>query len=304
MDRLQGMEVFVRVAEQGSFSAAAQQLGLSKSVVSKHITSLEERLGVRLINRTTRRLALTEVGAVYRDYCARIVEEIEEAELTASAHSVEPRGRLKVNAPMTFGFRNLSPLLPAFLARHPGIEVELTLNDRVVDLLEEGFDVAVRIGELADSTLIARRLATARNICAASPRYLETAGTPAEPADLMRRNCLVYNLRRQPGEWAFMRDGQRVAVRVSGSLKANNGDALRVAACEALGIVQLPDFIIGDDLEAGRLVPVLTDWEGPPIPIHAVFPPQRHPSAKLRAFVDFLVERFARPAAAAAKARP
>ena len=184
------MAVFVRVAEQGSFSLAARQLGLSKSAASKHVTALEERLGVRLLNRTTRRLALTEVGAVYRDHCARVVAEAEEADLAASRHSLTPRGRLKVNAPMTFGFLHLGPLLPQFLTAYPAIQVELSLNDRIVDLLEEGFDLAVRIGRLADSSLIARRLATTGFICAAAPAYLARAGAPAQPADLARHNCL------------------------------------------------------------------------------------------------------------------
>ena len=181
MDRLQSMAVFVRVAEQGSFSLAARQLGLSKSAASKHVTALEERLGVRLLNRTTRRLALTEVGAVYRDHCARVVAEAEEADLAASRHSLTPRGRLKVNAPMTFGFLHLGPLLPQFLTAYPAIQVELSLNDRIVDLLEEGFDLAVRIGRLADSSLIARRLATTGFICAAAPAYLARAGAPPSP---------------------------------------------------------------------------------------------------------------------------
>lgn len=294
LDRLQGMTVFVRVAELGSFSSAARQLSLSKSTVSKHVTQLEERLGVRLINRTTRRLALTEVGSAYRDYCARIVQEIEEAELTAMRHAVEPRGRLKVNAPVTFGFLHLGPLLPAFLARHPGIEIELTLNDRFVDLLEEGFDVAVRVGRLGDSSLVARRFATARHVCAASAAYLDRAGRPEAPAALAGHNCLSYSYGRQPDAWAFARGAERLSVRVSGNLQANNGDALRAAACAGLGTVYLPDFILGGDLAAGRLVRLLEDWETPEIPIHAVFPPQRHLSAKLRAFVDFLVERLGR----------
>jgi DNA-binding transcriptional LysR family regulator len=295
LDRLQGMAVFVRVAEQGSFSTAAQQLGLSKSAVSKHVAALEERLGVRLLNRTTRRLAVTEVGAVYRDYCARVVQEVEEADLTASQHSIEPRGRLKVNAPMTFGFLHLVPLLPEFLARHPALEVELTLDDRIVDLLDEGFDLAVRIGRLADSSLVARRLAGTRFLCVAGPAYLARAGTPATPADLARHNCLRYSYRRQPDDWSFSRGTEQVTVRVAGNLQANNGDALRAAARAGLGIVYLPDFIIGDDLESGELIQLLADWEAPEIPIHAVFPPQRHPSAKLRAFVDFLALRLGRP---------
>lgn len=288
------MAVFVRVAELGSFSGAARQLGLSRSAVSKHVTALEERLGVRLINRTTRRLALTEAGAAYRDYCARIVQEVEEAELMAMQHSAAPHGRLKLNAPVTFGFLHLGPLLPEFLARYPGVEIELALNDRFVDLLEEGFDLAVRIGQLADSSLIARRLATTRPICAASPAYLARAGIPREPADLARHNCLRYSLRRERDTWSFRRGAEHVAVKIRGNLEANNGDALRSAALEGLGIVCLPDFIIGEDLERGLLRPLLSDWQTPESPIHAVFPPQRHASGKLRAFVDFLVEKLGR----------
>lgn len=295
MDRLQSMTVFARVAEVGSFSIAAEHLGLSKSTVSKHVTALEERLGVRLINRTTRRLALTEVGAAYRDYCARIVQEVEEAELTASRSGVEPRGRLKVNAPMTFGFLHLGPLLPEFLARYPRIEIELTLNDRFVDLIEEGYDIAVRIGQLADSSLTARRLASARFVCAAGRAYLDRAGVPSVPADLAGHNCLIYTGRRQPDEWIFSRGvEQRSTVEVRGSLQANNGDALRAAAAGGLGVVYLPEFILGEDLGRGRLVRLLPDWDTPEIPIHAVFPPQRHAFARLRVFIDFLVEQLGR----------
>jgi DNA-binding transcriptional LysR family regulator len=211
---------------------------------------------------------------------------------------------------MSFGRLHLGPLLPEFLARHPGIEVELTLNDRFVDLLEEGFDLAVRIGQLKDSSLIARRLATARSVCAASPAYLARAGGLREPGDLARHNCLRYTLRPRPDEWSFRRGAELVAVRIAGNLDANNGDALRSAALEGLGVVYLPDFIIGEDLEAGRLVALLPGWQAPEFPIHAVFPSQRHASAKLRVFVEFLVEKLggswpragrppSRPAAAA-----
>jgi DNA-binding transcriptional LysR family regulator len=293
MDRLQSMAAFLKVAELGSFSAAAGQLGWSKSAVSKHVAGLEERLGVRLLNRTTRRLALTEVGEGYRDWCARIVQEVEEAEQEAGRHGAEPRGRLKVNAPMSFGILHLAPLLPEFLARHPLVEIDLTLNDRVIDLLEEGFDVAVRIGQPRDSSLIARRLAAATFVCAASPAYLARAGTPQHPADLHAHNCLRYTYRRSPDAWEFEREGERQAVRLHGTFCANNGDVLRTAALDGLGIVILPDFILGDDVAAGRLVRVLAEWRLPSNPIQAVWPPQRHPSPKLRAFVDFLAQRLA-----------
>lgn len=302
MDRLEGMAVFVRVAELGGFSAAAQAMGLSKSAVSKQVSALEERLGVRLLNRTTRRLALTEAGETYRDWCARIVQEVEEAELEAGRHGSEPRGRLRVSAPMTFGFLALSPLVPEFLARHPGIELDLTLDDRIVDLLAEGFDVALRIGSLRDSSLVARRLATARVVCAASPAYLARAGTPAEPDDLRRHDCLRYTYRRSPDVWEFVRGGEVRAVRVRGSLSANNGDALRAAALRGLGVVCLPDFMVGEEVERGDLVRLLAGWDTAEAPIHAVWPPQRHPAAKLRAFIDFLAERLPRRCEEAAPA--
>ncbi|MFO1075004.1 MAG: LysR family transcriptional regulator [Geminicoccaceae bacterium] len=292
MDRLQGMAAFVRVVELGSFSAAARELGLSKSAVSKQVAALEQRLGVRLIHRSTRRLALTEAGTVYRDQCARIVEAAEVAEEMAMLQGAEPRGRLKVAAPMSFGFLRLGPILPEFLDRHPGIELELTLNDRYVDLIEEGYDLAVRIGQLADSSLMLRRLATARNVCAASPAYLGRAGLPATPHDLAAHNCLGYGHLRQAQEWSFVRGAERVPVRAMGNLQANNGDVLRVAACAGLGVVCMPDFILGEDLAAGRLVPLLADWQLPEAPIQAVFPAQRHSFARLRVFLDFLIERL------------
>lgn len=193
---------------------------------------------------------------------------------------------------MTFGHRHLGPLLPEFMARYPQIEVDLTLNDRFVDLLDEGFDVAVRIGAMPDSSLIARRIAEARQICAASPAYLERHGTPAEPADLARHDCLVYTLRRQPDEWRFLRGEETVAVKVSGSLTANNGDVLHAAALGGVGVIYHPDFIIGADVAAGRLVRLFEPWQTPAVPIHAVYPSQRRPAVKLRVFIDFLVERL------------
>jgi DNA-binding transcriptional LysR family regulator len=246
---------------------------------------------LRLVNRTTRRLALTEAGAGYRDLCIRILGEIEEAEEEAGRHGSEPRGRLKVNAPMSFGVLHVAPLLPAFLARHPGIEIDLTLNDRLVDLIEEGVDVAVRVGALHDSSLVARRLAAAEMICVASPAYLAAAGKPRGPADLARHNGLRYTYRRSPGIWTFQRDDMRQTVALAGNLSANNGDALRAAALAGAGIAVLPDFICGPDLVSGRLVRLLEGWALPTIPIHAVWPPQRHPSPKLRLFVDHLAAR-------------
>lgn len=295
MDRIQSMEVFAKVAQAGSLSAAAGQLGLSKSTVSKHISALEERLGVLLLNRTTRRLSLTELGMAYRDHALRILAEIEETELLIHEHTVEPKGKLRVNAPMSFGILHLAPLLPGFMAAHPRIEMELTLDDRRVDLIEEGYDVAVRIGQLGDSNLIARRLASVHFVCAAAERYLARHRPVQEPEDLASHNCLRYSLNRQPGEWRFERQGEARAVKVTGTLTANNGDALREAAVGGLGVIYQPAFIIGADLNAGRLIPLLGEWRTPLIDIHAVFPEQRRLQPKLRRFVDYLAEALRRP---------
>lgn len=295
MDRLDGMAAFVRVAELGSFSAAAAVLGLSKSAVSKQVGALEARLGVRLLNRTTRRLALTEAGEGFRESCARLLQEIEEAELLAGQAGSLPRGRLRVTAPMTFGVLSLAPLIPAFLARYPQVELDLSLDDRIVDLLADGLDLAVRVGALRDSGLIARRLATARQLCAASPAYLAArGGGPSHPDELAGHDCLRYTLRRNPDRWDFARGPESATVRVRGPLAANNGDLLRAAALRGVGVVCLPDFIVGADVERGRLARLLTDWDSPEIPVHAVWPPQPHAAAKLRAFVDFLAERLCR----------
>lgn len=310
MDRILSMEVFVKVAQAGSLSAAASQLGLSKSAVSKHISGLEARLGVLLLNRTTRRLSLTELGQAYLDHARRILADIEETELAIHEHTVEPMGRLRVNAPMSFGILHVAPLLAGFLAQHPRVEIELVLDDRRIDLIEEGFDVALRIGRLDDSNLIARRLAAAPMVCAASPRYLERHRPLDDPDELARHNCLRYSLSRQPHEWQFERAGERRAVKINGTLIANNGEALREAALAGLGIVFQPVFIISADLAAGRLEALFREWQTPLVDIHAVFPEQRRLQPKLRRFVDYLADAFRRPdiwpcaAAGAAAARP
>ncbi|WP_119458837.1 LysR family transcriptional regulator [Rhodospirillaceae bacterium SYSU D60014] len=292
MDRLNAMQAFARVAELGSFSAAARQLGLAKSVVSKLVMGLENHLGARLLNRTTRRLSLTEAGVTYYEACARILGAVEEADLSVSRLQAIPRGRLKVNASMSFGFLHLAPAIPDFLARYPELQIDLTLNDRFVDLVDGGYDVAVRIGALADSSLIARKLAPARRIVCGSPDYFARHGVPQLPEDLADHNCLGYSYQVSGNEWPFRGPEREHRVKVSGSFEVNNGDALRAAAIGGLGIVLLPSFIIGDDLAAGRLRCVLSAYRAPETDIHAVYPHSRHLSAKVRAFVDFLAERF------------
>ena len=292
MDNLTGMAVFARVVDARSFTAAAAALGLSKSAVSKQVARLEDRLGARLLNRTTRRLSLTEVGAAFYERCARILAEVEDAELAVGRLQDAPRGTLRINAPMSFGQLHLAPAVADFLNGHPGLAIDLTLNDRIVDLVEEGYDVAIRISRLADSSLIARRLVPSRRVVCGSPAYFERHGVPRHPADLRRHNCLLYSYLPTAEEWQFIGPDGPAAVRVSGTLRANNGDALEAAMLAGLGVALQPTFIAGRDLQAGRLVAVMPDYVDDSASVYAVYPHSRHLSAKVRAFIDFLAARF------------
>lgn len=292
MDRLQAMQLFVRVVDSGSYTAAAEQMEISRALASKLIQALEEQLGVRLLHRTTRRLSLTEAGESYYQRASEILAQLAEAEAEAAELQAEPRGRLRVSAPMSFAVRHVGGLLAEFQHRFPRIELELNLNDRQVDLVEEGFDLAIRIARLADSSLVARRLAPARLAVVASPAYLERHGTPATPADLARHNCLIYTLTPRPGEWVFMHGEERVAVHVHGNLRVNNGDVIARAAVDGGGIALSPTFMIGDELRSGSLVPLLVDWQMPEPGIYAIYPPGRALPAKTRSLIDFLAERF------------
>lgn len=298
MDRLHSMEVFRRVAEEGGFSAAGRSLGLSKSVVSKQVQALEQHLGVRLLNRTTRRLSLTEAGQRYLERCVAILDELEDAERAVTELSANPRGILRVNVPVAFGLLHLAPLLPEFLRRYPELEMEVTLNDRFVDLVEEGFDAAVRITRLEDSTLIARRLAPCRGWICAAPAYLERRGRPQRPEELSRHNCLIYAYARQTKEWRLAdAQGHEYRVPVHGKLRANNGELLLEAACQGEGIVLMPDFIAYQAVRDGRLVRLLREYTAMDINVYAVYPYTRHVSAKVRVFVDYLAEKLGRNAA-------
>ena len=293
LQHLSAMAVFARVVEAGSFSAAARELALSKSAVSKQVARLEDRLGVRLLNRTTRRLSLTEAGAAFYEGCRQMLGEAEAAEAAVSHLAAAPRGTLRVNAPMSFGVLHVAPALPDFLERYPELAVEMALNDRVVDLVEEGFDVGVRIGALHDSSLIARRLAPARRLPCAAPSYVARAGAPEQPEDLREHACLLYSYQATGREWRFRGPEGERRVTVSGRLETNNGDALRAAALSGAGVALLPSFIIGDDLRQGRLRRLLPGWEGSePTAVHAVYPARTNLSPKVRVFVDFLAERF------------
>ncbi len=286
------MAAFVQVVEGGSFAAAARGLGLTRSAVSRQIAGLEDRLGARLLNRTTRRLSTTEAGAVYYEHCARILAEAAAAERAVADLDGTPRGLLRINAPMSFGQSHLGPAIAEFLAAHPAVRVELMLDDRVVDLVGEGYDVAVRIAELPPSTLVARRLAVNHRVLCAAPAYLARAGRPRRPEDLARHACLGYPYMTTGNDWRFRGPDGPVTVRIDGAISANNGDVLRQMGLAGLGILLSPTFIVGDDLRRGALVPLLEEWADADTGIYAVYPHSRHLSPKVRAFVDFLAARF------------
>ncbi len=292
MDRLGEMTVFAAVAEQGSFTAAARHLGVSTSAVSKYVIALEERLGARLLNRTTRRLSLTEAGLDFREWCERIAADVAEAEQSVARLQAEPRGVLRVNAPMSFGQLHLGPVLSDFLERFSGVHVDMTMTDRRIDIVEEGYDIAIRVGALADSSLVARTLASSRRVVCAAPAYLARHGEPHIPADLSGHNCLRHVSMRGAEEWPFSGPEREITVRVAGSLTVNNGDMLRLAALAGSGLALLPTFIVGPDLAAGQLRAVLRQYESPPHPISALYAAGRPVAAKVRAFIDHLVACF------------
>lgn len=293
MDRLAALEAFAKVAETQSFSEAARRLRSSKSAVSRHVAALEADLGARLLHRTTRSLTLTEAGRSYYERASRILADLEEADASVSQLQAAPRGRLRVNAPMSFGFLHLAAALGDFLTRYPEIELDVALTDRFVDLVDEGVDVAVRIGNLSDSSLVARRLAVIRRVVCASPDYLKARGVPQTPDDLKAHDCLINTNMGAGREWRFAHaDGKPWPVEVNGRMHSNNGDMLRVAALRGHGFVDLPTFIVGEDLKAGTLVGVLEPYVAQHLTLNAVYPTARHLSPKVRAFVDFLSQRF------------
>jgi DNA-binding transcriptional LysR family regulator len=296
MDRFRAMQVFARVVEQGSFAKAAERIGISTSACSRHVAELEAHLDARLLNRTTRRLSLTESGQAFYERCVQLLADLEEAESAASASAARPRGTLKLSCGISFGVRHVARLVGAFVARHPEVRFDVQLSDRFVDLVEEGFDLAIRIGESPTQNLIARKLGETRLVPCAAPIYLREHGAPETPADLARHACLTYEYLALRDTWRFIdRAGVEHAIRVAGPVHANNGDLLVATAVEGIGISMEPDFIVAADLAAGRLVQVLADYAPAPTSIYAVYPSRRHLSAKVRTFVDFLAERFAAP---------
>ena len=294
MGLFEDMTVFAAVVEARSFTGAAARLGVAKSVVSRRMADLEARLGVSLFHRTTRRLSVTESGAAFHERTVRILADVAEAQDSLRSLQGELVGKFRVGAPMSFGTLHLAAAIAEFLGSHPGLEIELDLNDRRVELVSEGFDLAIRIGNLPDSTLIARKLAPCRQMACASPDYLARHGTPATPHDLASgHTCLLYTNITPSDHWPFMIGGQERSVTVRGRrLGANNGDVLRDAAIAGLGVVMLPSFIAWEAVARGDLVVVLAAFECPGPPINAIWPSSRHLSAKVRALVDFLAARY------------
>ena len=303
------MLAFVRAVELGGFSIAAREMGMTPSAISKLVTRLEDRLGVRLLNRTTRRLALTPEGEAYFHRSQRILADIDEAENEVASFRSKPKGLLRINVGTAFGMHQLAPALPEFLARNPEMQVELTLTDRVVDLIEEGADLGIRLGNLVDSSLVARRICEVERVICASPAYLRKHGTPRKPEDLLAHNCLSMTNAPALRRWPFeTREGPR-SIEVSGNMSASSADALLQQALLGLGVIRLTDVIVGAAIREGRLVTLLEDvHHREPLPLHAVYPHGRHRSPRVAAMVEFLLEKFASapwrvPARAGKKAR-
>ena len=296
MDRLTSLAVFVKAVDMGSFSAAGDALQMSSQLVGKHVQSLEQRLGVRLLNRTTRRQSLTDFGRRFCERARVILAEVEAAESLAAETRLEPSGRLRVNAPVSFGMRTLSPHLPDYLRANPKVQVELTLNNRSVDLAEEGYDAVFRVGALADSGLVARTLAPYRLAVCAAPAYLGAHGEPRTPQELSGHECLGFSHTELRTRWSFEGPDGLVSVPVSGRLMVDHGEPLLCAAVAGLGILLQPLEVVGEALEDGRLVELLPGYRVPERPLHVLYAPDRRVTPKLRSFLDFAVARFGKGA--------
>ena len=293
MDRFQSLTAFAKVVETGSFARAADRLGISVSAVSRQVSELEAHLGVRLLNRTTRRLSMTESGQAFHERCVQLLADLQEAEEAVSASAVVPRGTLRLTASISFGVRYLASAIADFQQQHPQMRFDVELSDRAVDIVDEGMDLAVRIGTIGSQALIGRRIGVAQMVCCAAPSYLARRAAPRTPADLASHPCLTYEYSSVGNVWRFTDAEQRVhEVRVTGHAHANNGAMLAALAVAGMGVNLEPDFIVADDVRAGRLVPLLPGYAPPAIPINAAYPSRRHLSAKVRAFIDFLAHRF------------
>ncbi len=293
MDRFLEMQTVGAVVDAGSFVKAADALGLSKAAVSRYVGDLEARLGVRLLHRTTRRLSLTEEGQVFYARSKELLAGVDEAEAEITSRSGAASGLLRINAPVTFGIRHLAPLWGVFRARYPNVTLDVTLADRVVDLIEEGYDVAIRIATLPSSTLISKRLATTRMVLCASPEYLKARGAPQHPAELATHAVISYTYWSTKDEWHFDGPQGPVSVKTQPCMHTNSGDTCRAAALAHQGVILQPTFLVGNDLAAGTLVELMPEFRSIDLGIYAIYPTRKHVSPKVRALVDFLAEHFA-----------
>ncbi len=285
---LNEIAIFVKVVDAGSFTGAAKSLGLPKSTVSRKITQLEERLGVRLLQRTTRTLSLTDTGSAYYNQCSRIISDVEEANIAVTEMQSKPKGLLRLTAPMLFGAEVLSDLVSEFLQNNPEIQLEIMLTDQPLDLIQEGIDVAFRVGQLADSSLIARSLGNVKTITCASPAYIDKHGSPAHPSELHQHTILGWNARNT---WEYDTP-EAISIDLKPKVQVNDALSMRKMALNGLGIARLPAFLCAEDIKDGRLAPILCDWSYSSTPIHALYPSNRHLSVKVRSFVDFIVDEL------------
>ncbi|ASJ70904.1 LysR family transcriptional regulator [Granulosicoccus antarcticus] len=292
IDVLTGMRVFVCVVESGSFSGAAEKLDLSRGMTSRYLAQIESHLGVRLLNRTTRKLSMTAVGQDYYQRAVQVLGLVDEAQLAASSEVIKPQGTLRINAPLSFSTHHLGEAITTYLQRFPDIKVDLSLADREVNLVEEGFDLALRISRRIDPALIARPITQVRVIACASPAYIKEHGFPESPEELQQHNCLTYAHSSSSGEWHFQQNGQQCSVPIKGNMHGNNGDMLCSAAVAGLGIVLQPTFLLYKLLQTGQLVRVLPDWEAHSLHLYAVYSNRQFLPLKLRSFIDFLVGHF------------
>jgi len=292
MDTIVGMRTFEAVVVAGSFTQAAGRLDVSPQLVSKYVNQIESRLGVRLLNRSTRHLSLTEAGRIYYERCRQLLADFDKMESIVSQSIVKVQGKLRISAPMSFGTMHLTCAIAKFMTLQPEISIDLVLDDRKVDIIGEGFDLAIRIGTLQESSLVARKLAPVRMVVCGAPDYFERLGVPETPAQLADHDCLQYDYWSEQGQWSFERNGEIQHVAIKGTFSANNGNALRVAAIAGRGIIFQPTFIVGEDIQAGRLQKVLSDYRLQEVNVYAVYPHRQYLSAKVRTFVDYLTDYF------------
>lgn len=290
---LDDVSVFVKVVDSGSFTDAAEQLELSRSVISKYVSRLEQRLGVRLLHRTTRRLSLTEAGQLFYQHSKAGLAQLDQAMELVSGLSEQPTGTIRLNVPMSFGVLHIAPLLAEFMGRYPQVQVDMHLDDRIVDMVDAGYDLSIRVASLADSSLVARKLAEVKHAVVAAPGYLRQEGEPQLPEELINHNVLLYRYQESASEWTFdQADGRRVSVSVSGTLRINNSLAIREAVLAGSGIARMPLFVVQDDIQAGRLVALFEDSELLELGAWAVYPDRESLPAKVRVLVDYLAEKL------------